>query len=287
MGHEQAPEPACRRLVRREPPDGRTRIERMRAAENRLRSGIELGRPEGRHEAGAPGRSGRPRIDRPRRLAAVGCYQKPAGERPRELFDVARFVGVLTDRPVIENELGGTIGYAQPPVPVHPDLDHHGRVDDEAGEQIRYRAQTPPAEQGVASVQRVRDVDRARAAAEHAMQEQDEVLTQRGRRGEQLRQPPPAHFPGRGPCAFRLPVDDRLEVLVGQAGESQRRVAPDPAGSLRALRVGRVLSRAHEHRQGLVRRHSLDGPFQVRSRREGETAQQVPAFRGRQWVTRR
>ena len=82
----------------------------------------------------------------------------------------------------------------------------------------------------------------ARAAAEHAVQEQDEVFTQRGRGGEQLRQPPPAHFLDRGPRAFRLPVDDRLEVLVGQAGESQRRVAPDPVGCLRALRVGCISS---------------------------------------------
>ena len=87
-------------------------------------------------------------------------------------------------------------------------------------------------------MQRVRGVDRARAASEHPVQEEHEVLAQRRRRGEQLREPPVAHFLDGGPCVWRLPVDDRLEFFVGHALEPQGRVVPDTASRRGALRPG-------------------------------------------------
>ncbi len=62
-----------------EPPDSRTRIERAGASENRLRAGIAIGKPEGRHEAGAPRRPRRPRVELDHLLHALAGGYVPAG----------------------------------------------------------------------------------------------------------------------------------------------------------------------------------------------------------------
>ena len=176
VGQQQTAEATARRVLRGQPTHRRARVERAGAAENGLRAVVEVRRAERRYEAGALRRPRRPAGDLAGRPAPLGGDEPPARQRPRQLLEVARPVGPLADRPVVEHQLCRPVGHAQPPVPVHADLDHHGGVDDEGREQVRDGAQAPPAEQGVAAVKGVGGVDRAGAAAENPVQEEDQVL---------------------------------------------------------------------------------------------------------------